>query len=825
MKKKMKGVLFATLLAVAGLFGVSSALVEKQINETTIVEKADATAQNEFIYAHAASASDFGAITKVHMWGSSGNYSSWDSDPSMTRIGSTNTYYLKLSAKNPASYANTGVIFRSSSKQTGDITSNTPATKSVFHDFSANNTSASFGTTDTWALATSLNGWSTTANRFTLSTTTGTYSHRYYISYNFTEAGTFKIVNVSKNAWYEYSSQAGIPNTITGDGTGDNNFKVSTPGTLVIWMTPTANAYGNATYIYDNVEGAMTFTVAQSTIYYNYKSTDDGTVKTQTNTGARNVGSTVTLPNTSVSGYNFYGWYETYSSGLFSDWVGNGGASYTVPNSNKQLYGRYIANGKAYLVGSFNDWNPVSSFSMTKDSPASGYYTFTREFAVNDVFYIFYCNPSGSASDGNYHWINVDDAGDGKGCFENSSDNIKCTSAGTFDIILDVVNGYVYIYHSPYETTTGYYMAGTGSFGDWTITNGLLMSSDPSGNNTAILENGTTGVSITKDSRVQIINHGGVGTNTWYSMTIGGTYSFAVEHTEGDGKKSIEFTKAGNYNFYFKIDNGTNYLYIVDVGEIANAGTLYLTSPQGTIGSITITTTNTKSDHQFNGVALSNVTGVIKESSTLKFGDGYVYSIPIFNLRGNDSSSPCTTVVLSWSAPSSGSVTLNDVDDLGGSAQHYYIDRSGTTGTASESKYIGLQVALDIDAAIQATPNTSVCEVDADTASALCERYDNVTAAQGASTLAVSTIHTWAKAKGDSGADIPMSSIRVELGNRSGDPKYSSAIRSFNPFSIMDGESGDNATTIIIIIASSISLLSITALSVLLVKKRKNKEQ
>lgn len=42
MKRKMKGVLFATLLVVAGLFGVSSTLIDKQVNETPVVEKADA---------------------------------------------------------------------------------------------------------------------------------------------------------------------------------------------------------------------------------------------------------------------------------------------------------------------------------------------------------------------------------------------------------------------------------------------------------------------------------------------------------------------------------------------------------------------------------------------------------------------------------------------------------------------------------------------------------------------------------------------------------------------------------------------------------------
>ncbi|MBE6142274.1 MAG: hypothetical protein E7175_05505 [Erysipelotrichaceae bacterium] len=55
--------------------------------------------------------------------------------------------------------------------------------------------------------------------------------------------------------------------------------------------------------------------------------------------------------------------------------------------------------------------------------------------------------------------------------------------------------------------------------------------------------------------------------------------------------------------------------------------------------------------------------------------------------------------------------------------------------------------------------------------------------------------------------------------------KSASAINNFNPYSLINGEDGgNNATTIIIIIASSVSLLSITALSVLLVKKRKAKQ-
>ena len=55
-------------------------------------------------------------------------------------------------------------------------------------------------------------------------------------------------------------------------------------------------------------------------------------------------------------------------------------------------------------------------------------------------------------------------------------------------------------------------------------------------------------------------------------------------------------------------------------------------------------------------------------------------------------------------------------------------------------------------------------------------------------------------------------------------PARISSLGNFSPFSLLQDDE-NNLSTIIIIIASSVSLLSITALSVLLVKKRKRKEQ
>ena len=50
-KFKLKGVLLAGILAVAGIFGVSSALINKQVNEEPVVEKAEAATDLSFYVA------------------------------------------------------------------------------------------------------------------------------------------------------------------------------------------------------------------------------------------------------------------------------------------------------------------------------------------------------------------------------------------------------------------------------------------------------------------------------------------------------------------------------------------------------------------------------------------------------------------------------------------------------------------------------------------------------------------------------------------------------------------------------------------------------
>ena len=61
-------------------------------------------------------------------------------------------------------------------------------------------------------------------------------------------------------------------------------------------------------------------------------------------------------------------------------------------------------------------------------------------------------------------------------------------------------------------------------------------------------------------------------------------------------------------------------------------------------------------------------------------------------------------------------------------------------------------------------------------------------------------------------------------GKGSGSKYPYNAIQSFSPFSLL-GDDENNLSTIIIIVSSSVALLSITALSILVIKKRKNKEE
>ena len=159
-----------------------------------------------------------------------------------------------------------------------------------------------------------------------------------------------------------------------------------------------------------------------------------------------------------------------------------------------------------------------------------------------------------------------------------------------------------------------------------------------------------------------------------------------------------------------------------------------------------------------------------------------------------------------------------------GAAYYWETSKTGQDNDAG----VAIALLIDEETARNAVPASSdikqysICGIDSTTISSLLSRYNGLSS-NAKAYVDTSTVYTYI---GDGTSDqdnISFATIFMQLSKMSG-AKGSFAIKGFTPFSLVDGESGDNTTTIIIIIASSISLLSITALSVLLVKKRKAKQ-
>lgn len=76
---------------------------------------------------------------------------------------------------------------------------------------------------------------------------------------------------------------------------------------------------------------------------------------------------TITLPSPSRSGYSFNGWFDSESGGTF---IGNAGASYVPPNSNKTFYAQWAA----------------TSYTLTYDANGGSVSPSTKEIVYGDEY-------------------------------------------------------------------------------------------------------------------------------------------------------------------------------------------------------------------------------------------------------------------------------------------------------------------------------------------------------------------------------------------------------------------------------------------------------
>jgi len=381
-------------------------------------------------------------------------------------------------------------------------------------------------------------------------------------------------------------------------------------------------------------------------------------------------------------------------------------------------------------------------------------------------------------------------------------------------------NLYVITTNSSTEKQSGewkdviYYLEGDKTFtGDsstaWKTSGGYVMH-EPTTDNGNAAE--VTGITVPNSSTVKIVmlyGDSGSFSDYWYG-TLGASYTFC----RNDGSSNIIFgdSAGGTYSFYLK--NGK--VYIENDANKTNYGYIYFSSDENA-SDIEITCQNSNGDTTLNNIRLSYVADEVS-SLTLTFNNiKGLHKVSLYNLRGNNTTYPITSIII-YEKNNEVTTTVTFTDDATGPV--YYIK----TGLSANNKNANIakeaSVAFDIDRAVQSATNGSVCNIEKPVAIALCTAYKNL---PSKTNIESATIATWASTVGDSGADIPMTSVRYQLGNIAGGSYKVSSLGNFG-FNNIFGNDGDNVTTIIIIIASSVSLLSITALSVLLVKKRKAKQ-
>lgn len=171
-------------------------------------------------------------------------------------------------------------------------------------------------------------------------------------------------------------------------------------------------------------------------------------------------------------------------------------------------------------------------------------------------------------------------------------------------------------------------------------------------------------------------------------------------------------------------------------------------------------------------------------------------------------------------ANSGGSTQSSDREVVDGAA-YWWTGGANTDAGAALDLIVAEEDARNAVSAHGTIKNYSICGIDPDTASSLVSRYNSLTS-DVASYVNSSTTKTY-KGITSEEEQVNFTAIFAQLAKiASGNSK--GMIRSFAPFNLI-GDDENNLSTIIIIAASSVALLSVTALSILVIKKRKNKEE
>ena len=571
--------------------------------------------------------------------------------------------------------------------------------------------------------------------------------------------------------------------------------------------TPYNNtAITSNTTLYAKFYDARTFTVTVSYVV-------DGVSNTQLNYSINDVASGTDVSSftwPTLYGYNFDGWFREAgcTNSADSDYI----------DSTRTLYAKF-----------------------TRDSSNKTYYVDVTSCAsqFSSLMYVHFFNKTGEVVNKSTMWPGVlltGISGEGLGHLFSFSIPEDCTgfiiglnNGNNYQQTVDIVPS---TEHNLYQITSNYgsdqptykqhgewkdviyYLEGDKVFTGnedtaWKTSGGVVMH-EPTTDNGNAAE--VTGVTVANGSTVKIVMlYGDAGSfsDYWYG-TLGASYDFC--HNDSSSNIVFEESAGGTYSFYLK--NGV--VYIENDANKTNYGFIYFSSDESA-SDITVWCQNSNGDTTLNNVRLSYVADEAS-TSTLTFNSiTGLHKVNLYNLRGNNTTYPVATVSF-YEKNNDVTTTVAFTDDATGPV--YYV----VSGTAANNKNANIAkeaaVAFDIDKAVQSATNGSVCNVNKATATALCASYN---ALASKTNIEAASVATWASTVGDSGDDIPMTSIRYQLGNIAGGSYKVSSLGRFG-LSALFGDD-NNVTTIIIVVASSVALLSVTALSILVIKKRKNKEQ
>ena len=739
MKKKLSSILMISFLAVAGIFGISSTLINKQAEETPIIEKAYAVdPSNAYIQTNASG---------------NGNVYGFKSKCNGSQIENYNVYFNQYE-----------VFFYNIEFGYGNWQNNYQVwyiggnLSSCFETYSPDN-----------------NGWYEARCKVA-----GFYNiffkpdeHRAYI-----EPGQYKTTYVN------YSS---VSSSFT------SNYSCK-------WTLDSETTYSISSGT-SGVQGVVTnYASGVKEIKYPANATSFAFLDSDSST------TNITPNSTNYSTY--YIWNETSGS----NYVGHWGASRTG----------------TFVVGTFNSWQGTDSSILASNNGSSNYYLLQNVSMSSSDEWLIRLVSAWNVADVDYGWSYYDkdysEAVYQSDLFVQSTSvttNIMAVANGTYDIHYYVngnnhkIFGY---YDGSLSIEEGYYLCGTNEFTTndsypFSLKYGIKMSTGD-GVNTAYYATGL-GYHISADTKLKPRYHTGnsMGSNTWYNVTLGEEYDYATIDTSDEN--NVKITKEGYYNFYFKTGS-PNMLYIVNVGNVGKYGYLYFPS-SNILGNIHLTTKLDDDTVVLNNVALSSITGVDCTTDPIVIDDGgyaKLYKIPIFNLRGANTSAQVTKVV--WN--DGVETTVTGLPTNASDSPHYY----ARSGSASDSDGLGAKAVFDIEYAISHATDKSVCNLSQSQASTLKDEYDDAT--DEGSILHISAkIYTYTSSLDpDDKSNISVSAIYNQIASIADTGKPLGALHTFTLGNLFND---DNVPTIIIIIASSVALLSVTALSILVIKKRKQKEE